>query len=263
MTTTVRHRLWAGLNLLGLVVTLVMNGLANGLPLNGKTTGDLSGLYPNLFVPAGLTFSIWGLIYLLLLGFVGLQVLSAMRGAGQRARLDDIGPWFLVSSVANSLWLVAWHYVVPAVALLLMLLLLGSLLAMYLRLDVGRAPSDAMTRLLVTGPISVYLGWISVATIANVTTVLVDRGYGELWPGPVFWTVAVVLVAVLLAALIQRRGDLGYAGVVVWALVGIYIKRSADTAAADAPVEAAALIGIAVVVLLAAARVVSARRASA
>lgn len=260
MQPSARHRLWAGLNLFGLLVTLVMNGLANALPLNGKTTGELSDVYPNLFVPAGVTFSIWGLIYLLLMGFVGFQVVCAVRGSGERAALDRVGPWFVVSSVANSLWIVAWHYEHPGLALVLMLALLGSLLAIYLRLGVGRTTADRDRRLLVELPISVYLGWITVATIANVTALLVDLGYGDLSPGPVFWTVAVVLVAVVLGILmIVTRRDRAFASVVVWALAGILVKRRAEALTTDDAIEVAAVAGIVVLVLVAGAHWVKAR----
>jgi len=250
MKDAARHRLWAGLNVVGLVATLVMNGLANALPLNGKGTGELSDLYPNLFTPAGVTFSIWGGIYLLLIGFVGFQVLVAARGEGERAAIDAVGPWFLVSSVANSLWIVAWHWQRVGLAFLLMLVLLGSLLAMYLRLGIGRTPRRGAARGLVELPISVYLGWITVATIANATTLLVDLGHGDLPPGPVFWTVTVMLVAVLLAGLmIFTRSDRAFASVVAWALLGIWIKRSAVIEPDDQLIAYTALAGIALVLV--------------
>jgi hypothetical protein len=262
MADTARHRRWAALNAAGLVGTLVMNGLANALPLNGKGTGELSDLYPNLFVPAGLTFSIWGLIYLLLLGFVGFQVVCAVRGQGERAALDAIGPWFVVSSAANSLWIVAWHWQRIGQALLLMLLLLASLLAIYLRLGVGRARPRASRRWLVELPVSVYLGWITVATIANVTTLLVDMGHSDLPPGPVFWTVTVILVAVLLAGLmILTRSDLAFASVVAWALLGIWLKRRAIALPDDDAVEQAALVGIVLIAIASLLRIVWRRRA--
>lgn len=256
------HRWWAAANAAGLVLTLVMNGLANGLPLNGKGTGELSDAYPNLFVPAGLTFSIWGLIYLLLLGFIGFQVVKAMKGTGDDADIDKIGPWFLVSCVANSLWIVAWHWQRVAVALVIMLAILGSLIAMYLRLGIGKQKPAWPKLVFVHLPISVYLGWITVATIANVTTLLVDFGITQLPPSAVFWTVAVMTVAVALAGvMLFVRHDRAFAGVVIWALLGIWIKRDRIGAAHDAAIEWMALGGIGLLVLLVAAQLVLQARA--
>jgi len=269
MDVSTRHRLWACLNAVGLLLTLVMNGLANALPLNGKATGELSDLYPNLFVPAGLTFSIWGVIYLLLFGFVGFELVCAFRGRGHRAALDAVGPWFFVSCLANSSWIVAWHWVRPGVALGLMLLLLASLLGMSLRLYAARNRRDGLARLLVDIPVSVYLGWISVATIANATALLVYAGHAELPPGPVFWTVTMITVATFLAALMSvLRRDRAFAAVVAWALLGIVIKRRAvaQSAAGAATqsesqlIESVATAGIIAVVILAAAHVLFTRR---
>lgn len=261
MNASTKHRMWAGLNALFLLFTLVMNGLANGLPLNGKTTGELSAAYPNLFVPAGLTFSIWGLIYLLLLGFVGYQLVCAFRGEGPRAALDQIGPWFVISSIANGTWIVAWHWQRVGLALLLMLLIFGSLVAMYLRLGIGQQAVSPPRRALVHWPISIYLGWITVATIANVTAFLVDGGFGDLAPGPVFWTVAVMAVAIALAGLmIVNRRDRAFAGVVVWALLGILIKRRAEGLPDDDVIELTALVGMGLIGLLTIAQLVYTRR---
>ncbi|RMF03679.1 MAG: tryptophan-rich sensory protein, partial [Bacteroidetes bacterium] len=169
------------LNLLGLVIALVLNSLANGLPLNGKTTGELSDMYPNLFVPAGFTFGIWALIYLMLIGVVIVQFRSSSAPWVKR-----IGLWFFISCLANASWIVAWHYLQVRLSLLIMLLILGSLLLIFLRLRTVAA-ADGIERWLVRPAFSVYLGWISVATVANVTTLLVDEGFDGGALSPVVW----------------------------------------------------------------------------
>ena len=118
------------LNLLGFILVIVLNGLANALPINGYTTGELSDRYPNLFVPAGFTFSIWGVIYLLLLVFVIYQI----RNWWSKHRLDmsfvqKIGPWFAISCLANASWIIAWHYVQPLLALFIMCVTISSQLS--------------------------------------------------------------------------------------------------------------------------------------
>jgi len=245
MQDRARHIMWALLNLLGFAATLVLNALANILPLNGKQTGELSDSYPNLFVPAGLTFSIWGVIYLLLTAFIVYQLVCVVRGSRDRGFLDRIGPLFLISSVANSLWIVAWHWQLVPLSLLLMLVLLGSLIAMYLRLEIGRGDKERARKLLVELPFSVYLGWITVATIANTTALLVDAGWGGLGLSEVFWAVLVIIAALVITALmLYTRGDVAYALVVLWALLGIYLKRTAVALPTDDGVELAALLGV-------------------
>lgn len=227
MTLSRMH--WALLNTVALVWALVWNTLANALPLGGLGTGELSDLYPNLFVPAGITFSIWGLIYLGLLGFVVAGFVFARRGE-EEGPLEAIGPWFAVNTAANGLWIVAWHYQRVPLSLLLMGVILGSLIAMYLRLGIGRTPSrGALETWAVRVPVSVYLGWITVATIANVTTLAVDLGAPAYGAVPAALTVGVLVVAVgITARMLAVHADLAFGAVVLWALIGIAVARSGD-----------------------------------
>ena len=236
--------MWAIANAAGLVVALCLNGLANALPLNGITTGALSDRYPNLFVPMGATFSIWALIYTGLLAFV---VYGAVLVRSDRARtpLDVIGPWFVVNMLANAAWIVAWHWMQVPLSLGIMTIILGSLLAMYRRLGVGVSIVPAPDRWLVHAPISVYVGWISVATIANVTALAVDLGAPAFGTGPAVATVCMLAVAVALAArMLWAHRDALFALVVAWALLGIHLKRAASEAAGSPMVAGAALAGL-------------------
>lgn len=239
-----RSTTWAALNAVGLLVAIVVNGLAAGLPLNGMDTGALSDLYPNLFVPIGLTFSIWGVIYLWLLAFV-VYGLARSRSDEPGGHLERIGPWFLVNCSANAAWIFAWHWKLVGLSLALMLVILASLIAMYLRLGIGRRPADPGERWLIHTPISIYLGWITVATIANVTTLAVDLGAPAFGPVPALLTVGVLAIAVLITAgVLWRRRDVAYALVVVWAFLGIYLKR------ADAVEDGSGLVATAALVCL-------------
>ncbi len=237
---------WAALNAVGLGTALVCNGLANALPLNGMDTGALSDLYPNLFVPVGLTFSIWGVIYLWLMVLVGYGFTQA-RVERTRNPLRLIGPWFLVNTLANAAWIFAWHWTMVGLSLLLMGVILASLIAMYRRLGVGEQPASASDRWLVHAPISIYMGWITVATIANVTTLAVDLGAPAFGGMPAVLTVGVMVTAVLVAArMLWARQDVLYAAVVLWALFGIYLKRSGAAEDGSDLVAGAALVGLAV-----------------
>src|SRR4030042_324851 len=170
-----KNTLLSILNLIGFLGTLIVNGLASTLPLNNKTTGELSDQYPNLFVPAGLTFSIWGIIYILLAIFVIYQLISAIRKDTQTISfIDKIGVLFFITSIANIGWIFAWHYQVLPLSLILMLILLGTLIAIYLRLGIGQSNATKTEKYMVHLPFSVYLGWITIATIANTTALLVN-----------------------------------------------------------------------------------------
>ena len=163
------------LNLLGFLGTVVVNALASILPINNMKTGELSDLYPNLFVPAGLTFAIWGLIYVLLAIFVVYQLIPSVRRDAQKVDfVQKIGLLFFISSLANIGWIFAWHYKIVPLSLALMLILLGCLIAIYLRLNIGKSEAPKAEKYSVHLPFSVYLGWITIAAIANVTALLVD-----------------------------------------------------------------------------------------
>jgi hypothetical protein len=220
------------LNLIGYLGMVTVNGLANALPINNKTTGELSDQYPNLFVPAGLTFAIWGVIYLLLAVFIIYQFIVAFRKtATPSSLLKKIWMLFFVSSIANLGWIFAWHHERVLLSLPLMLILLASLIGIYLRLGIGRSEASRAEKYLVHLPFSIYLGWITIATIANVTALLVSVGWNRFGLSQQFWTVLVIIVGIALAfiALFHRK-DIFYVLVVDWALLGILLKRLAADA---------------------------------
>jgi hypothetical protein len=205
------------------VGVITVNALANALPLNGMNTGELSDRLPNLFVPAGLTFSIWGLIYLLLIAF---SVYALIRPQ----KTSVITPLYVLTSLLNVGWIFAWHWLRIGLSLVIMMGLLASLILMYLRLhpadkQVARLSVKSPEFWLVSLPFSVYLGWITVATVANITGWLVSMGVTGGQSAPII-TIAVI-AAVLAIGLISvvREGDWGYVLVLVWALGGIALKR--------------------------------------
>ncbi len=221
-------RILAIANLLAFIATVIMNTLAITLPINGKTTGALSDMYPNLFVPAGLTFSIWSIIYLLLLVFVVWQVIGAFRKSESAEIISSIGPWFLVSSLANCSWILAWHYVLPMLSLLIMVVLLFSLIKIYLNIRQENTAVSGTAHYLVYPVFSIYFGWLTVATIANATAVLVHLGYDGAPLTEQIWTIIMISIATGMGVffLLFHR-NFYYTLVIVWALYGIYLKRSA------------------------------------
>ncbi len=217
-------RLLPVINVVAMIIALSVNGLANALPLNGKNTGVISDQFKVYFVPAGYVFAIWGVIYIGWIAFAIYQALPTQRG---NARLQRIGWLFAASSVANAVWLFTWHYELFPLSVVVMLSLLALLIAIYLRLDIGRAHVSKIETWMVDVPFSVYLGWISVATIANITDLL----YYWQWDGwgiaPQVWAVTMLAVASVLAlAVALTRGDVAYLLVFVWSFAGIAVKQA-------------------------------------
>jgi hypothetical protein len=218
------------LNSIAVIATIVVNTIAVVLPLNGKETGQLSDNIPNLFVPSGITFSIWSIIYIFLIIFMLYQVLDIIKKAKQdNGYIGKIGFWFISASIANIVWIFLWHYEYVTLSLFAMLLLFASLLLIYQRLEIGLTNTIIKEKIAVHITISIYLGWITVATIANVTAVLVKLDVGGLFLGEASWAILVTAVATIITILIiLRRGDYAFSLVIIWALIGIVIKRLSD-----------------------------------
>lgn len=233
---------------LAVTVTIAVNGLANALPLNGQTTGDISDKFEVFFVPAGYVFSIWGLIYLGLVGFAVYQSLPAQR---DNARLRRIGSLFLLSSIANVVWLFLWHYELFPLTLVAMGVLLFALIGIYLRLGIGRIRVSTAEKWLVQVPFSVYLGWITVATIANATTLLDYVDWSGWGIGPQVWTVIMLVAGLAITtAIALTRRDIAYMLVIIWAFVGIAVKHAGTALVAPAAWITAGAVALLVIATL-------------
>lgn len=237
--------------LLTVIAVITVNLLANALPFNGKNTGDISDSFKVYFVPAGYVFSIWGLIYLGLLAYGIFQVLPFQT---DNPRLKAIALPFVVGQLANIAWLFAWHWEVFWLTVIFMLALLASLIIVYLRLNVNRVKVVPGERWLVHLPFSIYLGWISVATIANISDViwyyLIRPAGGNtfLMLTDVTWTVIMLLVASAVGFLMAfYRKDAAFLLVLAWAFAGIAVKQAAVQPVMTTAWVAAGLMLIAVV----------------
>jgi hypothetical protein len=221
--------------------TLVVNGLASSGALGGRAIGDISDSFPIYFVPAGLTFSVWGVIYLALTAFVVYQALPSQR---ENATIKKISWLFVFSNIVNMGWLLAFQGEQFLLSLPFMLVLLGSLIAIYLRLDIGKSVSRA-TYWLLQVPFSIYMAWITIATIANVSQALYASGVTELGLGGPAWAAIMIAVGtvVISAVIYTGRGNIAYGLTTVWAIAGIVIKQAERSEL----VGAAAIIAIVVI----------------
>ena len=208
------------------LLMIIVNILANSLPINGQTTGEVADSYPNLFAPAGITFAIWGLIYLLLACFT-LYLLGFFRGKLDTIKADmlnKVGLVFSISSIANAAWIFSWHYNKIPLSMLLMIVILICLIV--INCIVVNEKLTTREKFFIRLPFSVYFGWITVATIANVTTLLVSLGWNGFGLPEPFWAVVIIIVGMLIGSTtIIRNRDIAYDLVMVWAYVGILIKH--------------------------------------
>ena len=211
-------------NILATILVIVLNGLASTATLNGQTTGEISDRFDVYFVPAGYVFSIWGLIYLGLIGFSIYQALPSQR---ENPRLRRMGYLYALTCVANVAWLYLWHYELFELTIVAMVVLLLVLIGIYLILGIGRTRVSAAETWLVRVPFSIYLGWITVATVANATSLLDYLNWSGWGLSPEIWAVIMLVAAAAIATAVSlTRGDVAYVLVIVWAFIGIAVKQS-------------------------------------
>ncbi len=205
------------------LLMVAVNALANTLPINSLTTGQVSAAYPNLFAPAGVTFSIWGLIYAWLAVFIVYQSMhfsNHTRPGGFAA----INRWFILSCIANAAWIFSWHYRAIPLSMLWMAVLLVSLIQVNRTLTPMRLTDNE--KLFIKVPFSIYLGWITVAAIANATVLAVSLGWIGQGPSQEPWTLISIGAALGIGlAVTLIRQDIAYGAVLVWAFGGILIKH--------------------------------------
>jgi len=242
--TTQNSKILKWMNILAFVLTVIVNGLAGGTTiLGGKLTSEISDANLTLITPAGYVFSIWGIIYILLGIFVVFQVLPSQSG---KDFVQKIGWLFVVSSLLNICWLFLWQFEYLSLSVVLMFLLLASLIAIYLRLKIGKSTVSVREKLAVHVPFSVYLGWITIASIANVAVTLVSLNWDGFGITPENWAILVVAVALIITLLILiTRKDAAYSLVIIWALVGINVKQSGNQTIAMLTETSAIIVAIA------------------
>ncbi|MEO9483816.1 MAG: TspO/MBR family protein [Ekhidna sp.] len=228
---------------LSLAVVLIVNFLANFLPIGGRTTGEISASYPSLFTPAGFTFSIWGLIYSLLISYAIYQLMPRNK---YRPIFDRINRHFVINCVANTLWIICWHYELITLSLILMAVILTSLIGIYRHILPNKI-EGFRDRLFIRIPFSLYLGWITVATLANISVEQTVIGMDNWMMTKTVWVfVELALAGAVGTVMIIRYRDPIFGGVVAWAAYGITEKQ------VDTPevAGAAAVVMILVLVIL-------------
>jgi hypothetical protein len=235
-------RQWS--NLVAILAAFGANILANINPIDNLSIGEISNTFFGevLIIPANYAFAIWGLIYL---GLISLAVYQALPAKKNDSRLRKMGYFLAIASIAQIIWIYLFQSQLFVLSLVAMAIILLSLIALYLRLEIAKDPISRSEKWLVNFPISIYLAWISVATIVNAASVLDNIGWNGWGISPLLWTIAMMLVATVLAAIIAvKRYDLAYAGVLIWALVAIAVRHI------DIFVLAGTAAGLAIVLII-------------
>ena len=204
------------------LITIAINILANALPINGLNTGQISDTFKVYFVPAGYVFSIWGIIYIGLIAYAVYQALPSQR---ENPRMQSTGWWVVLGGLANCAWIFLWQYESFVGTVGAMLILLATLIVVYLNLGIGQIKVSSGETWAVRIPFSIYLGWITVATVADISDVLWYVKWNQLGISATAWMVVILIAVLVIAALMNfLRRDVAYALVILWALAGIAAK---------------------------------------
>ena len=208
---------------------ILVNALANILPINGYNTGQVSEFYPNYFVPAGFTFSIWGIIYLLFFVYtIALTYYTINAGKFPKIQqyFNKVTPLYLATCILNCAWIFAWHYLQVELSVVIMLFFLAALCKIFIEANKFTESLTPTQSFLLITPFTIYLGWISVATIANFTALLVKLSWDGFGMDPIYWSSLMIFIAITLGLLfLFKYGAIGFTAVIAWALWGINARQ--------------------------------------
>lgn len=238
-------------NSIALVVTIVINYLSNSGMLNGNTMKTISDRYANYFTPAGYAFSIWGLIYVALLAFVIYTATTLSKQNKEAAVLLQIKWWFVVSCFGNSLWVVAWLHGYIGWCILIMAIIFISLLKIIINTGAALVRNPVKTHVFIFWPFSLYLGWISVAFIANTAAYLTSVGWGGWGISPITWTIIMIAAAGLVNIFTIWARNLHLFGAVgIWALLAIAASNDNSSITFSCYVVSAIILLVIIICLL-------------
>ena len=214
------------LNLLSVVIVIGVNYISQALRLNDTTIGELSAKYDNLFTPASYAFAIWGIIFIGLFAYAIFQVRRAFFSTKESDFIQQTGYWFITANLLNAAWVFAFVYDYTGLSVLIMFGILFSLIKIILNTNMERWDAPIATIAFVWWPICLYSGWITVATIANISAYLSKLGWDGMPLSEIGWTIIMIGIAVILNLLmIWKRNMREFALVGVWALFAIYIRH--------------------------------------
>jgi len=218
-------KIYAVVNFVIVLFVIFWNYWMNSGVINGKTVGNVSNEYANLFTPAGYAFAIWGLIFLSLLILTINQLRMAFAKGDSSNSILQIGPWLSIANIGNALWLWFWLHEQIGWSVIVMFVILFSLIQVIIRTNMERWDAPIKVIAFVWWPICLYSGWIAVASIANVSAWLANIEWSPVFT-EIQWTVIIISVAGIVNLLmIYLRNMREFAGVGIWALIAIAVRH--------------------------------------
>ena len=235
------------LNMIFFVAMVAVNYISNTGLIGGNTMKSISDRYKNLFTPASYAFSIWGVIYLLVLGFI-IYSFTLVKKEIESEFISRVGFWFMLSCVANSLWVFAWLNDLIALSVLMMIFLLITLVNIILKVH----SIERKTRFFLQWPFSLYAGWVSVALIANTAAFLTKLQWNGFGLSESAWAIIMIAVAGLLNSVIVLRKNLAaFALAGTWALLAVAMaNREVHQPVFMAAIGSAVFVSICIIVNL-------------
>jgi hypothetical protein len=242
----VSHKIYALLNILVLIVVIWWNYYSNTGNIGGKTVGELSAVLGNYFTPAGYAFAIWGIIYLALVAQAIYLVWAAFSKAIDSDFISQMGPYLIMTNCLNAAWLWFWLTENTGLSVVVMLAMLFALIILILNLRMNLPSQRKTGNWLVRFPISIYAGWITVATVANISAYLAKINWAGWGISEVTWAIVMITIAALVNIFIVfSRNLIAFPLVGVWALVAISVRH----AGSENILQGAALISAALILL--------------
>lgn len=214
-------------NIIALIITIIINYLSNTGVFNGSTMASVSAEYQNYFTPAGYTFSIWGLIYIGLIAFVIYQSKGLFKKAEAPSVVLEVGWLFVISCAANCLWILAWLYEYTGTSVLIMILLLFSLMRIVIstRMELDEVPLKKIA--FVWWPFSLYVGWITVALLANIAAYLAKMQWDGFGISGISWTILLICIAGIVNVFLTWGRNMREAAIAAaWGLIGVAVANS-------------------------------------
>jgi hypothetical protein len=212
--------------LVAIILAFVVNVASNIVPPNGQTIGEVSATqFGNVLItPANYAFIIWGLIYIGLFALGGYQVRAAQRS---NPRLQRGGYGLAIACAIQIAWVFLFLTYQFVLSLMAMVGILLALIWFYTQIRAGQETPSRGDRWFIILPTSIYLGWISVATVVNVACALTSINWSGWGISPEAWTVILMLITMAIAlVVIAQRADVAFTGVIIWALVAIAIRQA-------------------------------------
>ncbi len=242
------------LNAVAFLVQLALAWMAQVHLLSVYNVGQVSGKYASLFTPAGTSFTIWGLIYLSLAAFCVYHIIMAWTQPETHPANKDIeriGGWFIMNNLATAFWLIAWTNEEISLSVMMIAVQLICLIAIHLRTGMYDPARETASKWLTQFPLSIYFGWITIATIANVSSFLNVTSWDGWGLDPIDWTNIMIGIAVFITVLVMTtRRNVLFGLAIIWGLFGIILKREEIDSVLYFHIVRTAWIGISVLGLV-------------